>query len=403
MFGFNRHFEFDESPPPQIGRYLYRVFLIFAVVSVLSESVAQAREQWQIDRPDAPPPIPQAWQTPYAGGQNNITEQFHPGNPDLLNQIAASRIPIGTVLTGVVDSELSSKKSKPGDIFAIVLEDGFGANGVQIVPPGSRIVGAVVNSVSSKALRNGMPGQLTVGLQTLVFPDGRSVKFHGFLDQNPAHEMDKEPKTRYAGFNLGDYGQQVKGMLGSFAGGIGWVHQARMRGKEFKIQEGHRVAVKVNRTINLVNMTAPLGSNAVPGMTSHNQSFGQFGPPTARVPSNMGSVPGLVGPDPDAQHYRNMAPTATPGANSSMVPGMLGAASAPNQMRSNMQVPAPAKPIELKAKPLKLGDPSAMVNPSVNTIPGLSNGMQASNSSINPNQIFQHSAENPLNSMPDPF
>ena len=168
-------------------------------------------------------------------------------------------------MTGVVDSDLSSAKSKRGDVFAVVLEHGFAKNGKQIIPSGSRILGAVVDAFPAKMQRSGMPGRLTVSLQTLAFPDGRTTKFSGFIAHNPAHDQEQEPKTKFSGFGLGDYGQSVKGMLGSFASGIGFVHANRLKGKEFSIKEGTQVAIKLNRRLDLASMSPPVGS--VPGLT----------------------------------------------------------------------------------------------------------------------------------------
>src|SRR5690606_9731054 len=145
----------------------------------------------------------------------------------------------------------SSKKSERGDIFSIVLEDGYINNGQLIIPPGARILCTVVGTFAAANQRMGMPGRVTIALQTLVFPDGRSTKFFGLIDHNPAHDQLSEPKTKFAGFGLSDYGQSLKGMVGSFGSGIGWVQNRRLRGKEFLIEAGQRVAVRVNRTMDL--------------------------------------------------------------------------------------------------------------------------------------------------------
>lgn len=380
MFNKYRLFDLERNNLPQIGKTVYRAFLLFAVFAVIFDQMAMAREQWQIDRPNPPPMIPKSWNPnaiqpeqkpfhPVTSNSSPISQHGSvPGKPGAfmgnhhIRSILGSRIPVGSVLTGVMETELSSEKSQAGDIFAIILDHGFSANNIQIVPPGSKIIGTVVSASSSGNYRNGMPGQLTVGLQSLVFPDGRTTKFTGFIDQNPAHEQEEEVQTRNAGLNLGDYGKQIKGMLGSFAGGIGWVHQSRMKGKELKIDQGKHVAVKVNQTINLATMTPPLGSNFVPGLTSST-------PPVSANPMVPGmtqpqvpglsptrpamSTPGLVGPDPNAHLYHRYS----------------GVRPAPPRQ-------AAALP-QLKATQQKLN--------------------------IDPNQIFNHPIDKPLNSLSDPF
>lgn len=378
---FFKRFQLGELSP--VGSLFAYSLLLIAVLGI-SQPSTFAREQWQIQRPD-PPPTGWNHNTPPGGINPGASVpsagMFHP-NSQFMQRIAASRIPIGAVLTGMIDTELSSKKSQTGDIFAVVLDHGYQKNGVQIVPPGSKIVGTVTKATPSAAFRNGMPGQLTIGLQTLVFPDGSTCKFTGFIDQNPAFEMGKEPKTQYSGFNLGSYGQQLKGMVGSFAGGIGWVHQARMRGKELKIEQGKVVAVKVNQTINLETMTPPLGQGSVPGMVANNQSNYGFNQANQNPNQGRNLVPGVVqgkvgGSNP---YYQRTAshPYSMPGQSntsrnlnsfnqnpiqrqSSNVPGLVGPDPDRNlaQPNQNRGLPIP----QLKAKQLTLQkDPNAIFN-----------------------------------------
>lgn len=359
-------------------RYLIATIII---MMIFYEQAAFSREQWQIDRPDPPPQIPAQYTGNY-GSANSHTQlgmpgtlrpdtHHPPGSPAFMNQILGSRIPVGTVLTGVIDADLSSKKSKPGDIFAVQLPEGFVNNGIVVVPPGSRIVGTIVNAASAGQMRSGMPGQLTVGLQSLVFPDGRTTTFHGYIDQNPAHELEDEPKSRYSGFNMGDYGKQVKGMLGSFAGGIGWVHNKRMRGKEFEVEAGRNVAVRVNRTIDLTTMTPALGSGisqGVPGIANA---------PQFNMAPAQPAVPGLVNHQPVSYQ--------APVQSQAQVPGLMQNSSDPRLNASKY------------TKPTYYNSGEHALN---------------QNGSPNPNSVFHQpissmqqnqAGGDPLKSLPDPF
>lgn len=388
---------------------ILRILLaLLVVLLVFYEQAAHSREQWQIDRPNPPPTIPPSFsQNPHSqlgvpgslnqGSPPSHMIPGHPGSSHHINQILSTRIPVGTVLTGNLDTELSSKKSKTGDIFAIVLPEGFVNQGLVVIPPGSKIVGTVVNSISARDMTRGMPGQLRVGLQSLVFPDGRTTKFHGFIDRNPAHEMDEEPKTRFSGFNLGDYGQQVKGMLGSFAGGIPWIHNTRIKGKDFEIEAGRSVAVKVNRTIDLNSMTPALGpgSGFVPGVVA---------PPPQAV-SGSGSVPGMVpglvhgaNPNPNPVSVPGMSAGTNYNYGNSRPQGVPGLVGQDPQLATTKQT----KPTMYNTGRLKVANTAnAYNNQAPQPAPPVAPGNPYQNS--NPNQIFHQPIGDPLKSLPEPF
>src|SRR6516162_11496271 len=59
----------------------------------------------------------------------------------------------GTVLTGVLQDKLSSKSSKVGDVFSISLLEGYSEAGKELLPKGTKIVGAVTQVVSGQQSR----------------------------------------------------------------------------------------------------------------------------------------------------------------------------------------------------------------------------------------------------------
>lgn len=240
--------------------------------------------------------------------------------PDFLKGIVGKRINAGTILSGVSESNLSSVKSKRGDVFSIGLPHGLVTEGEEVVPPMSRILGVVVDAAPAKMQRASMPGRLQISLKTLVFPDGRTSKINGFIDTNPAHNQLKEPKVKMAGVGLGDYGQAFKGMLYSSVSGIAWVHNKQMRGKEFILKIGDPVSVKLNTSIDLAKMgnpTAALNPSMPPGAVPGVPGLIQGG-----IPS---SVPGL-------------APNTVPGAG--LAPGAFGAQGAPGSVGSFSSSPS---------------------------------------------------------------
>jgi len=324
-----------------------------------------ARDQWQIPRPDAPPTGPMgtgrsggvqaggqaagsqlpgftggSYQNgvPGAPGFNGGAPGFAPGAgqvpglvapgapalganmppsmvpdgkgvlPDFFKQIVGKRLPPGTVLTGIAESNLSSIKSQRGDVFSIILPHGYSVEGEEIIPAGSHILGVVAGTNPAATQRPGMPGKMSISLKTLVFPDGRTTNINGFIDHNPAHDQLKEPKTRFGGFNAGDYGNAFKGMLYSSVSGITWIHNRNMRGKEFLLKAGTPVSVKLNTTVDVAKMSNPTAPLGVPGMA-------QGGMPPGGMPPGM--VPGLP---PGAQG----AIPGMPGSPMGGIPGMPG-------------------------------------------------------------------------------
>ena len=91
----------------------------------------------------------------------------------------------GTVLNGTLVDELSSKKSKIGDTFSILLTEGYVRDNVQLIPANSKIVGAVNAVTPASTTSNGVAGSVQVSLQTLVMPDGRSMPISASILYNP--------------------------------------------------------------------------------------------------------------------------------------------------------------------------------------------------------------------------
>lgn len=280
------------------SKLIQRTFVLGCALAFAGAS--QAREPWQIQHPEgAPPtgPIGKGWTPPPSGstpglvnsGSNNANSNSSAMAPglmaspnsgpmpagngihgrqavtnEMIQQILSSRVGAGSVLTGVLGDDISSKKSFPGDLFSVVLVDGYSQNGNQLIPRGSRIIGKVVQVASAAIQRPGAPGNVEVGLTTLVFPDGRSTPFTGFIDRNPAHDMKKPPVVRGPGMSMSDYKGAVGSMLGSFTSGIGAVRRRTNRGKDLLLQEGDVVPVRVTRSVDLTKMSPPTAPPAQP-------------------------------------------------------------------------------------------------------------------------------------------
>ncbi len=229
---------------------------LLALVAALLPAAAVAREPSQIQFPAGPAPtgpvtagfLQQPGTNPFyglnsSGGQNGQLPGMQAGGgapgmgsmgaPNLpigqganniIQQILSTRIPPGTVLTGTINDEISSTKSENGDLFSIILDDGFFLNGIEVIPRNARIVGTVVNVQKAASQRGmGQPGTVEIALTTLVFPDGRSLPFVGQLDHNPSSIQKQPPKVVNSGFGIGSYGQQLSSMFGSFSQNNGYL------------------------------------------------------------------------------------------------------------------------------------------------------------------------------------
>lgn len=267
---------------------------------------AVAREQWQMQHPEGPPPtgpvgkgwVPAAPAAPgsvpglVGSGQSSTgmapglmapgltnTGMGSPAGSDagvpayggkrqipdeIIQQMLVSRIGAGSMLTGVLGDDISSKNSHAGDLFSVVLRDGHSQNGHELIPRGARIIGKVVMAAPAAGQRTAMPGNVEIGLTTLVFPDGRSIAFTGFIERNPAHTMKKPPTSRGPGMSMSDYTSSVTSMFGSFTSGIGAMRARTNRGKDLLLQEGEVVPVRVTRTIDLTKMSPPTAPPSQP-------------------------------------------------------------------------------------------------------------------------------------------
>lgn len=310
---------------------MHRPLRLLAITGSLTAAIlglnlpADSRTPWEMQHP----PAPQA-----DGAAPAVPGQMHMGIPAQFQSPKqlpsgfwqgqqggiANRLQSGTMLTAVMDDEISSGRNKAGDLFALNLDDGFIQGGMQVIPRGSRIVGAITHVVPAKTQRAGNPGSLQVSLQSLVLPDGTHIPFSGFIANNPNHAYKNPPKKRTLGFDIKDTGSHMAGMMSSFTNGIGFMYAKQYRGNEFYLDKGELVPVRLNKPLLIpeqyvqaaqpVPVTTPINGNLPPGMVPGmvgTDNVGQFQAPTTAPP-----VPGLLG---DADPFKPAAtfpPTARP-------------------------------------------------------------------------------------------
>jgi hypothetical protein len=250
---------------------------------------------------DNPNPVPASFQP--GGSHHNKFPKFNPhfwksGTMNSPTGQATNYVTSGTVLSAILEQDLSSRTCKNGDVFSLTLQDGFVVGGRMAIAPHSKILGTVVNCIPAKMQRHGHPGSLEISLQTLVLPDGSHMPFYGFVEHNPNHLFEKPHKKRWAGVDIRDYGDSVKGMFATMFSGPGWIHARRLRGNEFLLGKGEVLPVRLTRGLRVpevqvaVNLAPPVvpanvaepgaqngsgasahASGGVPGLADNNEIF----------------------------------------------------------------------------------------------------------------------------------
>lgn len=248
---------------------------------------------------------------------------------NIWNSVGNSRVPVGTLLSGILEDDLSSGKNHRGDVFSIRLEDGYFRNGVEVLPRHSRILGAITNVIPSTLTGHGHPGNLQVTLQTIVFPDGRNTPLYGFIVHNPNMDETQNPRKQSAAQAASYYPKAAANslsMVGRTISGrlIGFKPGYRQRGADFRLEKGEILAVRLNRPLDLTHMSPA---------------------PTGFAPSNLPQYTN----SPTMQGLTSGQPLAPPASNSSMPPAapQLGATQNPP-----VNPPAGPSPNQIFEKPV---------------------------------------------------
>lgn len=90
----------------------------------------------------------------------------------------------GTQFHASIINTLDSGSTQPGEQVSATLSEPLYANGREVVPAGSRVVGNVTNVVSAKHFKFGANGRIDVRFTSIETPDGRRFPLSASLDQN---------------------------------------------------------------------------------------------------------------------------------------------------------------------------------------------------------------------------
>lgn len=214
-------------------------------------------------------------------------------------------LPAGTVLTGVLQDKLSSKNSRVGDLFAIVLPDGYREAGNQLLPNGAKVVGAVANVLPASQMRNGNPGQIDITLQTLVLPDGRTTPIYGFIERNPNLAPNQNTSPTRKTLPIRQYLQSLKNSAVNMVNtvsrrsiGMSTYYPGQV-GQDFLMEPGEVVPIRLSNAVDIDRlMAAPIPPTAWPqavipqglpqGFQPFNNNYNQ-----GMAPTQPSFVPGL--------------------------------------------------------------------------------------------------------------
>jgi len=205
--------------------------IVAAIVSIagLAPAVAQAQQAPPQSYQQTPPPSyqqapPQSYQQPPA-------------------QTYGATIPAGTILTGTLSTELSSKSANPGDTF--MLTNVATASGDGSVT-NATIYGHVI---SVQRAGQGKQPQVQLAFDRIVTPDGRSQYISGTvqsMQQKTASNAKREILGAVIGDIVGNYlGKHIGTDLGGLIGAGGGYLYARNYKENVTVPQGSAVSIMV--------------------------------------------------------------------------------------------------------------------------------------------------------------
>jgi hypothetical protein len=151
-----------------------------------------------------------------------IAQNYNYAKPQLQGKV--SIIPMGTTLSAVTTSELSSENLTVGDSVTLTLGSPFYYKGALVAPVNSNILGLVVTSQA--AGRGDRTGKLKIKFKEIITPDGQRIPISGKVITNDGTGLlmgvATKEKMKEMGKNvaIGSAGGALSGLVfGSMAGG----------------------------------------------------------------------------------------------------------------------------------------------------------------------------------------
>ena len=184
-------------------------------------------------------------------------------------------VPANTIIRARLNEPLNSGEARVGDRFtANVVEPVYTANGVEVVPVGSRI-GGRVTQVKRAGKRS--PGNITVAFDSVRLPNGRTAVINGSLTTLQADDVNADNEGTVkgtsnrkrdavfigggvgAGAIIGGIAGGGKGALigGILGGALGTGARVLEKEKEAEVKSGTEFGVILNRSVTLPATNVP--------------------------------------------------------------------------------------------------------------------------------------------------
>lgn len=184
-------------------------------------------------------------------------------------------VPSNTIIRARLNEGLNSGEARVGDRFtANTVEPVYAANGVEVVPVGSRI-GGHVTQVKRAGKRS--PGNITVGFDSIRLPNGRTAVINGSLTTLEADNVNADNEGTVKGTSNrkrdavfigggvgagaiiggiagGGKGAVIGGILG---GALGTGARVLEKEKEAQVKSGTEFGVILNRAVSLPATNVP--------------------------------------------------------------------------------------------------------------------------------------------------
>ena len=189
-------------------------------------------------------------------------------------------VPTGTIIRVRMDRMTSSKTAQVGSTFTTtVTEPVYSANGVVVIPVGSKVV-ARVDSVTPAA-KKGKPGQIDARFTSVRLPNGRTRAINGSLTDLTEGKTSSDDEGTASGKKMGHrktifigggaaggaiLGAAIGGGKGALIGGIlggagGLLGERYTKGPEAEVKSGTEFGVYLNQAISMPRFTETRPAN----------------------------------------------------------------------------------------------------------------------------------------------
>lgn len=183
----------------------------------------------------------------------------------------------GTTFRVRMNNSISSKTARVGDTFTTtVTEPVYSSTGEVVIPVGSTVTGRVDSVLAAK--KGGNPGQIAVSFTTVKVPTGRTRSINGSLtdldsksaksDNESVASGDKMKNRKIIFIGGGGAGGAVLGaaigggkgaLIGGLLGaGAGYLGEKFTKGEEAQVKSGTEFGVYLNQAVSMPRWTEPV-------------------------------------------------------------------------------------------------------------------------------------------------